>query len=147
MSNKNENPAPVQNERTDSVTYNAANPDLCECTDYLLHKQLKQEIDDAERKIPPSDHMPIDWDLWKPFPPEFYHFMNQLYEMKMWFRKYGKAYDEVVGGELTACGVLDDLFSSCTHEISVLAGIEFIDAYFYKVDKRELVKHLKFKMP
>jgi len=83
----------------------------------------------------------IDISQGNQFLSEFIRFTRQLSEMKKWFRKYNKLYDD----DLKACFVLDDRLIDCANAISELAACEFVDSYFFNEDKSEMTINNKKK--
>ena len=77
-----------------------------------------------------------DFSNWKPYPPEFVHFTQQLRNMKKWFIKYNKAYEN----GLFACAKIDDSITDIANAIGVLASCEFVDSYLFEQDKSNILK-------
>ena len=102
-----------------------------------------------ERKTPPSNLMAensavttdpksedsrsnnphVDWDKWKPFPPEFAIFSGQLKTIHDWFDHYCVALDYCDGGEFydTVCKICDKTIEIAEH-ISFLAAEDVLQS-------------------
>ena len=77
-----------------------------------------------------------DFSKCKPFPIEFIYFTNQLREMKNWFKKYDKVYED----GMEACRKIDDSIIDIAFAIGDLASCEFVDSYLFNENKEKLIK-------
>ena len=80
----------------------------------------------------------IDWDKWKPFPPEFAIFSGQLKTIHDWFNNYGDALNYCGGGKFydALCGICDKTTEIAEH-ISFLAADDFLHSYYWETDKKD----------
>jgi len=91
----------------------------------------------SEYKI--DDKVDVDLSQGNPFLSEFIRYTRLLSEMRAWFRKYNKLYEDA----LTACCVLDERLLDCANAISELASCEFVDSYFFNEDKSDMTVNKK----
>ena len=90
-------------------------------------------------------HSQIDLAAWRPFPQEFIHFTCQLYMMAEWFKKYADVMDDDFVDQRYR--KLNDNLINAAYVISEFAEHEFMNTYFWNIDKSKEVETLKTAKP
>ena len=95
---------------------------------------------DPKEVVSKSNIPHVDWDKWKPFPPEYAIFSGQLKTIHDWFDNYGTAQEYCDGGKFydAICNICDKTIE-IAELISFLAADDFLSSYYWGNDKTDCI--------